>query len=114
MCGPLTTIRTDDDDVFLNLGRGYPDPARFTIIIWDVGEVERLPAGTELCATGIVSSYYGVAQIELSDIGAVEVWERHSRRKSLEVAGHNGQVVGYLRAIARPTRTRHGSSKHWA
>lgn len=75
VCGPITTIRTDDDDVFLNLGRDYPDPARFTIIIWDVGEVERLPAGTELCATGLVSSYDGVAQIELSDIGAVEVWE---------------------------------------
>lgn len=75
VCGPLTTIRRDDDDVFLNLGRDYPDPARFTIIIWSVGEVKRLPAGTELCATGLVSSYNGVAQIELSDIGAVEVWE---------------------------------------
>lgn len=75
ICGPLVSTRSDNDDVFLNLGRDYPDPARFTIVIWDVGGVEHLPTGTELCATGTVSSYNGVVQIELRDVEAVEVWE---------------------------------------
>lgn len=75
VCGPLITTRFDNDDVFLNLGRDYPDSSRFTIVIWDVGGVEQLPPGTEVCATGTVSSYNGVAQIELYDVGAVEVWD---------------------------------------
>ncbi|MBK0421124.1 hypothetical protein JD292_03390 [Leucobacter sp. CSA2] len=75
VCGPLVSTRTDNDDVFLNLGRDYPDPARFTIVLWDVGGVEPLPTGTEVCATGTISSYNGVMQIELWDVGAVEVWK---------------------------------------
>lgn len=75
VCGPLVTTRADNDDVFLNIGRDYPDPARFTIVLWDVGGVESLPAGTTLCATGPISLYNGVAQIELYDVGLVEVWE---------------------------------------
>lgn len=69
------TTRADNNDVFLNIGRDYPDPARFTIVLWDVGGVESLPAGTTLCATGPISMYNGVAQIELYDVGLVEVWE---------------------------------------
>ncbi len=75
VCGPLVTTRSDGDDVFLNLGRDYPDPARFTIVLWDIGQVESLPAGTTICATGTISLYNGVAQIELNDVGPVEVWE---------------------------------------
>ncbi|WP_312677782.1 hypothetical protein [Microbacterium sp.] len=75
ICGPLVTTRADNDDVFLNIGRDYPDPARFTIVLWDVGGVESLPAGTTLCTTGQISMYNGVAQIELYDVGLVEVWE---------------------------------------
>ena len=75
VCGPLASTRLSEDDVFLNVGRDYPDPARFTIVIWDVGVVEQLPAGTQVCTTGTISSYNGVAQIELRDVGAVEVWE---------------------------------------
>lgn len=75
ICGPLVTTRTDVDDVFLNLGRGYPDPERFTIVLWDVGGIEPLPPGTTLCVTGAISLYNGVAQIELDDVGSVEVWE---------------------------------------
>jgi len=73
VCGPLASQGRDNDDVFLNLGRAYPDPARFQIVLWDVGGVESLPAGTTVCATGPITLYNGVAQIELDDVGAVEV-----------------------------------------
>lgn len=73
VCGPLASMGRDDDDVFLNLGRAYPDPARFQIVLWDVGGVESLPVGTTVCATGPITLYNGVPQIELEDVGAVEV-----------------------------------------
>jgi len=75
VCGPLVNSGTDQDDVFLNLGRGYPDAGRFTIVLWDVGGIEPLSPGTTLCATGPVTLYEGVAEIELYDVGQVEVWE---------------------------------------
>ena len=75
VCGPLAGMGTDEDDVFLNLGRDYPDPGRFQIVLWDVGGVESLPVGTTVCATGPITLYNGVAQIELDNIGPVEIWE---------------------------------------
>lgn len=74
VCGPLVNSGTDQNDVFLNLGLGYPDAGRFTIVLWDVGGVESIPEGTTLCVTGPITLYEGVAQVELSDVGAVEVW----------------------------------------
>ncbi|MFC0681198.1 hypothetical protein ACFFGH_25495 [Lysobacter korlensis] len=74
VCGPLTSMRHSEDDVFLNLGLDYPHPGRFTIVLWDVGGVEQLPAGTRLCASGPITSYEGTAQIELRSIEAVEVY----------------------------------------
>jgi hypothetical protein len=74
VCGPLAGIGRSSDDVFLNVGRDYPDPERFTIVLWDVGGVEPLPTGTNLCASGRITLYQGVAQIELRSIGAVEVY----------------------------------------
>lgn len=73
VCGPLVNDGTSRDDVFLNLGRGYPDKDRFTIVIWDVGAIEEVPRGTTLCTTGVVSVYDSVAQIELHDPGDVKM-----------------------------------------
>lgn len=75
VCGPLVNSGTSSDDVFLNLGRGYPDVGRFTIVLWDIGGVEPLPKDTMLCATGTITLYQGTAQIELRSTDAVEVWE---------------------------------------
>lgn len=75
VCGPLVNAGASGDDVFLNLGRGYPDVERFTIVLWDVGGIEVLPEGTMLCATGTITLYEGTAQIELRSIDGVEVWE---------------------------------------
>ena len=74
VCGPLSGIGSSDDDVFLNIGRDYPDPMRFTFVLWDVGGVEPKPTGTMLCASGQITSYEGAAQIELRSISAVQVY----------------------------------------
>lgn len=74
VCGPLSGIGSSDDDVFLNIGRDFPDPQRFTIVLWDVGGVEPKPSGTMLCASGQVTSYEGVAQLELRSLGAVQIY----------------------------------------
>lgn len=75
VCGPLVNRGTSDDDVFLNLGLGYPEVGRFTIVLWDVGAIEQISPGTTLCTTGTITNYQGTAQIELSNPGAVEIWE---------------------------------------
>lgn len=73
VCGPLAGTGTTSDDVFLNLGRDYPDPDRFTVVLWDVGRVQHIDAGTNICVSGVVTSYQGVAQIELRSADAVEL-----------------------------------------
>ena len=54
---------------FLDLGRAYPSPSRFTIVIWSenrasFGTPERRYLGRTVCVRGRVSTYKGVAQIE--------------------------------------------------
>ena len=75
VCGPLAGQGQSDDDAFLNLGLNYPDPGRFTIVIWDVGSVEQLPRGTTICTTGKITSYRGVPQIELRSVRDVLVFD---------------------------------------
>ena len=75
VCGPLAGSGNSDDDVFLNLGRDYPDTGRFQIVLWDIGGVEPIPHGTTLCTTGEITLYEGVAQIELESAGQVEIYE---------------------------------------
>ena len=76
VCGPLAGSGTSDDDVFLNLGHDYPDPERFTIVIWDIGSVEPIAIGATVCTSGEIVLYKGVAQIELesTELGRVEVY----------------------------------------
>ena len=75
VCGPLMSMRPSNDDVFLNIGRDYPDSQRFVIVVWDIGGVEPESPGLTICASGPITSYNGVAQIELRDLGPIEVWE---------------------------------------
>ena len=75
VCGPLAGSGNSNDDVFLNLGRDYPDTGRFQIVLWDIGGVEPIPHGTTLCTTGEITLYEGVAQIELESAGQVEIYE---------------------------------------
>lgn len=75
VCGPLSGNGSSNDDVFLNLGRDYPDPERFQIVLWDVGGVEPISYGATLCTSGQITLYEGVAQIELQSASLVEIYE---------------------------------------
>jgi hypothetical protein len=75
VCGPFAGSGNSNDDVFLNLGRDYPDQQRFQIVLWDVGSVEPIPYGATLCASGQITQYEGVAQIELKSASMVEIYE---------------------------------------
>lgn len=73
VCGPLAGGGNSNDDVFLNLGRDYPDPERFQIVVWDVGSLDPIDGGVTLCTTGRITLYGGVAQIELTDPSRIEI-----------------------------------------
>jgi hypothetical protein len=56
---------------FLNLGKGYPDPGRFTVVIW-IPNRDNFPAPPEelyrdqtICVTGQVTLYNGSAEMEI-------------------------------------------------
>lgn len=67
VCGPYAGGAQTEDGVFLNLGLDYPDPGRFTIVVWGA-EWPDWPNGfvPTLCVTGEVSVYEGVPQMEVS------------------------------------------------
>ncbi|NCD20383.1 MAG: hypothetical protein EOL89_10470 [Actinobacteria bacterium] len=74
VCGPLVNMGNSHDDVFLNIGLGYPDPERFTIVLWDVGGVEPIAPGTMLCTSGVITLYQDVAQIQQRSASSVELY----------------------------------------
>lgn len=73
VCGPLMSARETEDGTFLNIGRDYPSPDRFTFIFWDV-YLEPIETGATLCGHGEIYLYNGVAQMEMWDPGALEIW----------------------------------------
>jgi len=54
---------------FLNVGKPYPDPARFTVVIWgeDRGKFSKPPEslykGKDICVSGLIQMYRGSPQI---------------------------------------------------
>ena len=54
---------------FLNVGKPYPDPARFTVVIWGENRgkfskpPESLYKGKDICVSGVVQMYQGSPQI---------------------------------------------------
>lgn len=64
---------------FLNLGRDYPDPDRFTAIVWGRNRdafssaPESTYRGENIRVTGKVSVYKGSAQIEAKSPAQIEI-----------------------------------------
>ena len=65
---------------FLNVGRPFPNPSRLTVVVWgrDRGRFPQPPevmyaAGDEICVTGEVSLFDGIAQIEVGSPSSVSV-----------------------------------------
>jgi hypothetical protein len=75
VCGPLVGTGHSGNDVFLDLGLDYPDLGRFQIVVWDVGSLDPIDGGVTVCATGPITLYNGVPEIQLTDPKGIETYE---------------------------------------
>ena len=73
VCGPLRGVAEDGGDTFLNVGEPYPNPRRFSIVVWDTTNEVHPQLGSEVCVTGEISEYRGVAQVQTHDWNDIEV-----------------------------------------
>jgi hypothetical protein len=83
VCGPVLDSNyassSNGQPTFLNLGKSYPDPDRFTVLIWGSNRgkfsppPEKAYAGRTICATGLIQSYAGAAEIEAKAPGDIKV-----------------------------------------
>lgn len=58
---------------FLNIGKAYPDPERFTVLFW-INNRDKFPPspedyylGKSICVSGYIELYEGVPEIEITD-----------------------------------------------
>ena len=75
VCGPVASAHFASDSngqpTFLNIGNAYPDPQRFTVVIWgrNRGNFDPLPEEAylekEICVTGEIELYQGMPEIEV-------------------------------------------------
>ena len=76
VCGPVVDATwasgSNGKPTFLNLGKPYPDPDRFTVVIWiqNRGNFPQAPEDYYLdktiCVTGLITEYDGIPEIEVS------------------------------------------------
>lgn len=74
VCGPLRSARNTEWGIFVNVGEDYPSPSRFTFVVWGDWWMDPITPSATICATGPISSYEGVVQMELADPGQLEIW----------------------------------------
>lgn len=95
VCGEIASVRPGDGSatLFFNLGLDYPDPDRFTIVVFEEfdpsADLDEVIGGT-ICAEGKIVEYEGSAQIHLDSFGDISVPERED-----EESPHRGPRVGY-------------------
>ena len=76
VCGPVVDATwasgSNGKPTFLNLGKPYPNPDRFTVVIW-IQNRSNFPQAPEdyylgktICVTGLITEYNGIPQIEVS------------------------------------------------
>ena len=70
---------TNGQPTFLNIGKEYPDPERFTALIWG-RDLENFPFnpdeyyfGKTVCIQGFVEEYKGTLEIEVTDPEQIEI-----------------------------------------
>jgi hypothetical protein len=91
--------------IFLNLGRDYPDPERFTVVIWasDDERVELLQdagIGRTVCAAGEVSSFKGEVRVLVDGQwrdGELETYRQAIRFADAEAPRQTGETGAGLR-----------------
>ena len=80
VCGPVVDTYwasgSNGKPTFLNVGKKYPDPDRFTVVIWIQNRAKFAQApevhylGKTICVTGLIDEYpkgSGSAQIQVTD-----------------------------------------------
>ncbi len=77
VCGPVVDSKyatsTGGSPTFINIGKAYPDPDRFTILIWgdDRDKFSNPPESyyyqESICVNGLVEEYKGGLEIVVSD-----------------------------------------------
>lgn len=83
ICGPVVdshfAASTDGQPTFLNLGKAYPEPDRFTVLIWG-SNLESFPfnpdeyyLGKTICVNGKIVEYEGSYEIEARRPEQIEV-----------------------------------------
>lgn len=83
ICGPVVdsyyAASTNGQPTFLNIGREYPDPDRFTALIWG-SSLEAFPfnpdeyyLGKTVCIKGVIEEYEGMYEIEVRRPEQIEV-----------------------------------------
>lgn len=78
VAGTKFAARSNGSPTFLDIGVEYPNPRRFTVVIWienrrRFGAPERRYLGHVLCVRGIVQSYRGVPEIEATSPSQIAV-----------------------------------------
>ncbi len=68
VAGATYASSSNGSPTFLNVGHNYPNPSRFTVVIWienraAFGRPEVKYRGRTICVHGLVSSYAGVPEI---------------------------------------------------
>ena len=76
VCGPVKSTYystpSKGKPTFLNIGKAYPDPDRFVVIIWGSNRSnfheppEDYYLGKTICITGLITEWEGIAEIEVS------------------------------------------------
>lgn len=82
VCGPVVGTHwasgSKGKPTFLNIGRDYPDPGRFTVVIWGENRAnfpqppEGYYLGKTICVTGLIEPYEGTPQIEAKHPDQIE------------------------------------------
>ncbi len=83
VCGPVVDSHfastTGGEPTFLNLGKPYPDPDRFTVLIWGedrskfTNEPEDYYFQKEICVSGMIEEYQGSMEIVVDKPSQIKI-----------------------------------------
>jgi hypothetical protein len=74
VCGPLAGTGSSGTIYFLDLGRDYPNPKRFQILVLGVGGLQPIHLESKVCVRGTITKYNGVAQIRVHSPSLVKIY----------------------------------------
>jgi DNA/RNA endonuclease YhcR with UshA esterase domain len=78
VAGTRYAASSSGSPTFLNVGVNYPNPSRFTVLIWienraAFGRPEIRYRGRTICVHGLVSNYRGVSQIVARSVSQIKI-----------------------------------------